>query len=58
MFTEKLAPQNFVSLFWFGSDPKNYLSLCLDLIFFIHLGKHPSNTDEEYEYYHLYHEEA
>ena len=45
-------------IFWSGSNPKNYLSLCIPLIFLLHLGTYPSKTEKELLYYHLYHEEA
>ena len=43
-------------LVWLRS--KTYLSICRDLIFFLHIGTHPSKTGEDLVYYHLYHEEA
>ena len=57
ILTEKYASTFCEFYFWFGSNPKKYLSLCI-VLFFLHLGTHPSNTGEELVYYNLYHEEA
>ena len=55
MLTEKREPP-FCKFFGFGSNPKQYLSLCRALMFLPHLSTHPSNTGESLLYYHLYHE--
>ena len=57
MLTGKRAPP-FCQFFWFGSDPKIYIYLLLEISFFLHLGTHPIKTGEELLYYHLYHEKA
>ena len=46
-----------LSVFLFGFNPQNNLSLCRGLIFLLRIGTHPSNTVEQLLCYNLYHEE-
>ena len=48
----------FVSFFWFGSNPKKYLSVCRALVFWLRIDIHLRKMGEKVLYYYLYHEEA